>query len=450
MNYHSIMPIQSNLDTESNYYKVDDLMVGDYIQNFGNYNYGLNTWRVVDKTSDGVLIIMDRVFTRAFDAPRPLGDPSRLPYNSILSTTGSATIEGSREQFGSNFWYESDLKYYLNGEFFDQFSEGEQNAIATVKQTQTIWRGDTESSFVPPSALSLGTVSVATDASVTGTVQQHVNRMDSLGSDFNPGDKSISMGTSIHDHSASYKKLQTYNIYDKVFIQDLMQAEAISRLPLKNVNGLPYARGVDAQGNPIPTWTRSPFMDHDVNKNGQFGDALVIASLDSAELSGIFMGTGAASDDRGGVLPMMYLDNRVSFKAVGEFKANPGESVVNRPSSIDGQNTGWVSFEVVDTVSVTFVVNGDVYYKINVPWGSSLTRIHQILFELGLDFGSFEFDDTQDDYAVIVEQPNNGGMLDRLIVDFIQLGNSFKNLGLIFLIVYLLIDLNKGGVRHEF
>ncbi|MDR3021694.1 MAG: DUF6273 domain-containing protein, partial [Clostridiales bacterium] len=319
---HSVPQIHGymNYNDDENFYTVDDLVIGDYIENFGHYMAdGQNTWRVVDKTEDGILLRYDRAFDHIFDAPRPLGDPNRLPYNSVLSWTNGGEFPYNRESDGSNFWYESDLRGFLNGEFFEHFSEGEQNLIASVKQTQTFWRGENNSEFEDKQ---FGTISVATHSQVTGGTEQHVNRMDMLFLDeFNPGEQSMGMASTTDDHSKNYANLATYNIYDKVFIWDLIQAESISHSDLRNQNGLRYARGIDFEGNPVFTWTRTPFMEHGNNK-GISGSALVLTGSIS-ERTGIDMGVEAANTVRIpegngiydhtsiGVLPMVYLDNSV-------------------------------------------------------------------------------------------------------------------------------------------
>ncbi|MDR1138671.1 MAG: hypothetical protein LBK70_02215 [Clostridiales bacterium] len=372
-------------------YGYSDVLVGDYM------TIGGIRWRVIAKdATNGFKLRVDRTLgTAQFDAkrslPRTPGELIDRPaINSVISTNtrsrATTIIPENRLGTGSNFYWESDIRAYLTGEFLNKFVSYELNQINTVKQALNFWWGDHVASVNSSGqqvADGQGVYSAATNARYTDlydqtsgdAINRHFDRFDQnsplyKGKPATSSESEIkaplagqtapqlanTTGTSYTTAGMGFNNnlyiilgnLPTYWLSDKVFVPSLWDAYNIPT-DLKNAKGATYRAALDASGADQGYFTTTPNLDRNQGKNMAIGSSLL----------GVTKGGGSAyyasaTEDDDSLVPMMYLKANTELDAIRSIARNTGENLVQRPTYVTNTQTtdnyttrrGWREFAI--------------------------------------------------------------------------------------------------------
>jgi len=120
--------------------------------------FGGVTWRVVAKDENGIMVRADKAVTiMPFDEPRSMigwkGNLEKAPFNGewLVTEDGEGVDSDKylpsnkterRNEYGSNFYFESSVRQWLLDNFYQGLSEQEKSSIVNVIQGQEFWFGE--------------------------------------------------------------------------------------------------------------------------------------------------------------------------------------------------------------------------------------------------------------------------------------------------------------------
>ena len=336
-------------------YSASDLMIGDYIQDFGGI-----TWRVVDDAnlstnglvlrSDGLIKTTRWDFEIEEDSPRAFNRKIRRQ-----GTEDFFDMSGS----SNNFYYETEIRRYLNDEFLTNFSQIEINQISVVPKEYTVYPGLFKQNF----ELSGGhKLEALTSGAVLGTEEdKFVNRFastDQLGGTGltlkEPEGALDSVGLSYTESFDSvntmFAKLRTYELNDMVYVPSILDfLHLYSNTNLKNKLGSSYAAVVSSEGKAVYAQSTTPLMGNgwvNGSYNSQFrGDSYF--GWTGADKLGVHR-MGSTNLEIGHCTLMLHLKPDTMFFNTGEAALNPGEIEESRPSVVGAGDTGYRNFVLYD------------------------------------------------------------------------------------------------------
>lgn len=354
-------------DVGDNTYSASDLIVGDYIDGFGGMK-----WRVVGKDDSGIKLLANTTI-----GPMEMIKADAIVYNTIINFDGIDHINDR----GSNLYFESEIRRYLNDEFLDQFSQSELESIQDTTYDTTVWPGHFKSQFemeYGPSPVTnpLKTVNVSTEKSLLGgdvSEEKYINRfvpkseVGGTGLTLNVPKDAVD---SVHLPGASadvtynvildkYRHLSTYSLSDKVYIPSILEYYDIrDNTGLKNEEGNSVIRTQDSSGHySFGIWTRSPNMTANFQEQ-DFGDtkmrSLVAGGSYYTLSEKVYLGSNSARygdspTDYPDVVPMLNLKLDTKFYNLSVATYNKNEEQVTRPTQVGESNQDYRNFVVYDS-----------------------------------------------------------------------------------------------------
>ena len=231
-----------------------DIKVGDYVK-MGNYNNASILWRCVSIDDNGPLMLADKIVdTLAYDAK-----------TNDNSTSKSHSRSYKRDDYGSNYWKDSNMRSWLN-------------STASAGNVDWLCGNPPKDGYVSGAgaynqkAGFLNAFSKAEIAAMKTVTQRSLVSHPEYNKGIVEGDANSDLYyyTDISYAAINYDSAYFENTTEKVFLLDVKQANAV----WKNLNG--YYVAYNNDGMAWPYWLRTPVTDcnHDmryISASGQVG-----------------------------------------------------------------------------------------------------------------------------------------------------------------------------------
>jgi len=320
-----------------------DLAIGDYINDFGNYNGNDLRWRVISKDEQGVMIRTERVLSNADGVAdlMPYSDtsdavPDGYPHKSEfvnqqadLNEFGSNPIV-NRVDNGTNFWAQSTARYFLQTDFLSSFNQEQMQAIVSKPSVETLlWWVEvvsalsgttTDITYMGGTRLRYKVIGTFTEASnITGKPTQLQGR------------KKQHVPTVFNYDKYSQAETHIYYIYDNApyYMADDMVFFAPTNIlldlnsQLKNPNGERFTKSLDFNNNVVVSTTSTPitcWYDDVDYAYGSRGPSGMVAYDEDGNVRERFANTAM------GYQPCIYLDNDTLLSQTGQAPNIPNET----------------------------------------------------------------------------------------------------------------------------
>ena len=231
-----------------------DIKVGDYVK-MGTYNNASILWRCVSIDDNGPLMLADRIIdTLAYDAK-----------TNDNSTSKSHSRSYKRDDYGSNYWKDSNMRSWLNS----TASAGNVDWLCGNPPKDGYVSG--EGAYNQKAGF-LNAFSKAEIAAMKTVTQRSLVSHPEYNKGIVNGDANSDLYyyTDISEAVANYDNSYFETTTEKVFLLDVKQANAV----WKNLNG--YYVAYNNNGMAWPYWLRTPVTDcnHDmryISSSGQVG-----------------------------------------------------------------------------------------------------------------------------------------------------------------------------------
>ena len=231
-----------------------DIKVGDYVK-MGTYNNASILWRCVSIDDNGPLMLADRIIdTLAYDAK-----------TNDNSTSKSHSRSYKRDDYGSNYWKDSNMRSWLNS----TASAGNVDWLCGNPPKDGYVSG--EGAYNQKAGF-LNAFSKAEIAAMKTVTQRSLVSHPEYNKGIVNGDANSDLYyyTDISEAVANYDNAYFETTTEKVFLLDVKQANAV----WKNLNG--YYVAYNNNGMAWPYWLRTPVTDcnHDmryISSSGQVG-----------------------------------------------------------------------------------------------------------------------------------------------------------------------------------
>lgn len=231
-----------------------DIKVGDYIK-MGTYNNTSILWRCVSIDDNGPLMLADKIVdTLAYDAK-----------TNDNSTSKSHSRSYKRDDYGSNYWKDSNMRSWLNS----TASAGNVDWLCGNPPKDGYVSG--EGAYNQKAGF-LNAFSKAEIAAMKTVTQRSLVSHPEYNKGIVNGDANSDLYyyTDISEAVANYDNSYFETTTEKVFLLDVKQANAV----WKNLNG--YYVAYNNNGMAWPYWLRTPVTDcnHDmryISSSGQVG-----------------------------------------------------------------------------------------------------------------------------------------------------------------------------------
>ena len=231
-----------------------DIKVGDYVK-MGTYNNASILWRCVSIDDNGPLMLADKIVdTLAYDAK-----------TNDNSTSKSHSRSYKRDDYGSNYWKDSNMRSWLN-------------STASAGNVDWLCGNPPKDGYVSgvgaynQKAGFLNAFSKAEIAAMKTVTQRSLVSHPEYNKGIVNGDANSDLYyyTDISEAVANYDNAYFETTTEKVFLLDIKQANAV----WKNLNG--YYVAYNNNGMAWPYWLRTPVTDcnHDmryISSSGQVG-----------------------------------------------------------------------------------------------------------------------------------------------------------------------------------
>lgn len=231
-----------------------DIKVGDYVK-MGTYNNASILWRCVSIDDNGPLMLADKIVdTLAYDAK-----------TNDNSTSKSHSRSYKRDDYGSNYWKDSNMRSWLN-------------STASAGNVDWLCGNPPKDGYVSgvgaynQKAGFLNAFSKAEIAAMKTVTQRSLVSHPEYNKGIVNGDANSDLYyyTDISEAVANYDNAYFETTTEKVFLLDVKQANAV----WKNLNG--YYVAYNNNGMAWPYWLRTPVTDcnHDmryISSSGQVG-----------------------------------------------------------------------------------------------------------------------------------------------------------------------------------
>ena len=231
-----------------------DIKVGDYVK-MGTYNNASILWRCVSIDDNGPLMLADKIVdTLAYDAK-----------TNDNSTSKSHSRSYKRDDYGSNYWKDSNMRSWLN-------------STAAAGKVDWLCGNPPKDGYVSgegaynQKAGFLNAFSKAEIAAMKTVTQRSLVSHPEYNKGIVNGDANSDLYyyTDISEAVANYDNAYFETTTEKVFLLDVKQANAV----WKNLNG--YYVAYNNSGMAWPYWLRTPVTDcnHDmryISSSGQVG-----------------------------------------------------------------------------------------------------------------------------------------------------------------------------------
>lgn len=231
-----------------------DIKVGDYVK-MGTYNNASILWRCVSIDDNGPLMLADKIVdTLAYDAK-----------TNDNSTSKSHSRSYKRDDYGSNYWKDSNMRSWLN-------------STAEAGKVDWLCGNPPKDGYVSgegaynQKAGFLNAFSKAEIAAMKTVTQRSLVSHPEYNKGIVNGDANSDLYyyTDISEAVANYDNSYFETTTEKVFLLDVKQANAV----WKNLNG--YYVAYNNSGMAWPYWLRTPVTDcnHDmryISSSGQVG-----------------------------------------------------------------------------------------------------------------------------------------------------------------------------------
>ena len=231
-----------------------DIKVGDYVK-MGTYNNASILWRCVSIDDNGPLMLADKIVdTLAYDAK-----------TNDNSTSKSHSRSYKRDDYGSNYWKDSNMRSWLN-------------STAEAGKVDWLCGNPPKDGYVSGAgaynekAGFLNAFSKAEIAAMKTVTQRSLVSHPEYNKGIVNGDANSDLYyyTDISEAVANYDNSYFETTTEKVFLLDVKQANAV----WKNLNG--YYVAYNNNGMAWPYWLRTPVTDcnHDmryISSSGQVG-----------------------------------------------------------------------------------------------------------------------------------------------------------------------------------
>ena len=231
-----------------------DIKVGDYVK-MGTYNNASILWRCVSIDDNGPLMLADKIVdTLAYDAK-----------TNDNSTSKSHSRSYKRDDYGSNYWKDSNMRSWLN-------------STASAGNVDWLCGNPPKDGYVSgvgaynQKAGFLNAFSKAEIAAMKAVTQRSLVSHPEYNKGIVDGDANSDLYyyTDISEAVANYDNAYFETTTEKVFLLDVKQANAV----WKNLNG--YYVAYNNNGMAWPYWLRTPVTDcnHDmryISSSGQVG-----------------------------------------------------------------------------------------------------------------------------------------------------------------------------------
>ena len=231
-----------------------DIKVGDYVK-MGTYNNASILWRCVSIDDNGPLMLADKIVdTLAYDAK-----------TNDNSTSKSHSRSYKRDDYGSNYWKDSNMRSWLN-------------STASAGNVDWLCGNPPKDGYVSgvgaynQKAGFLNAFSKAEIAAMKTVTQRSLVSHPEYNKGIVNGDENSDLYyyTDISEAVANYDNSYFETTTEKVFLLDVKQANAV----WKNLNG--YYVAYNNNGMAWPYWLRTPVTDcnHDmryISSSGQVG-----------------------------------------------------------------------------------------------------------------------------------------------------------------------------------
>lgn len=231
-----------------------DIKVGDYVK-MGTYNNASILWRCVSIDDNGPLMLADKIVdTLAYDAK-----------TNDNSTSKSHSRSYKRDDYGSNYWKDSNMRSWLNS----TASAGNVDWLCGNPPKDGYVSG--EGAYNQKAGF-LNAFSKAEIAAMKTVTQRSLVSHPEYNKGIVNGDANSDLYyyTDISEAVANYDNSYFETTTEKVFLLDVKQANAV----WKNLNG--YYVAYNNNGMAWPYWLRTPVTDcnHDmryISSSGQVG-----------------------------------------------------------------------------------------------------------------------------------------------------------------------------------
>ncbi len=231
-----------------------DIKVGDYVK-MGTYNNASILWRCVSIDDNGPLMLADKIVdTLAYDAK-----------TNDNSTSKSHSRSYKRDDYGSNYWKDSNMRSWLN-------------STASAGNVDWLCGNPPKDGYVSgvgaynEKAGFLNAFSKSEIAAMKTVTQRSLVSHPEYNKGIVDGDANSDLYyyTDISEAVANYDNAYFETTTEKVFLLDVKQANAV----WKNLNG--YYVAYNNSGMAWPYWLRTPVTDcnHDmryISSSGQVG-----------------------------------------------------------------------------------------------------------------------------------------------------------------------------------
>ena len=231
-----------------------DIKVGDYVK-MGTYNNASILWRCVSIDDNGPLMLADKIVdTLAYDAK-----------TNDNSTSKSHSRSYKRDDYGSNYWKDSNMRSWLNS----TAAEGKVDWLCGNPPKDGYVSGvgayNEKAGFL--NAFSKSEIAAMKTVTQRSLVSHPEYNKGIVNGDAN---SDLYYYTDISEAVANYDNSYFETTTEKVFLLDVKQANAV----WKNLNG--YYVAYNNNGMAWPYWLRTPVTDcnHDmryISSSGQVG-----------------------------------------------------------------------------------------------------------------------------------------------------------------------------------
>ena len=231
-----------------------DIKVGDYVK-MGTYNNASILWRCVSIDDNGPLMLADRIIdTLAYDAK-----------TNDNSTSKSHSRSYKRDDYGSNYWKDSNMRSWLNS----TAAEGKVDWLCGNPPKDGYVSGagayNEKAGFL--NAFSKSEIAAMKTVTQSSLVSHPEYNKGIVNGDAN---SDLLYYTDISYAAINYDSAYFETTTEKVFLLDVKQANAV----WKNLNG--YYVAYNNDGMAWPYWLRTPVTDcnHDmryISSSGQVG-----------------------------------------------------------------------------------------------------------------------------------------------------------------------------------
>ena len=231
-----------------------DIKVGDYVK-MGTYNNASILWRCVSIDDNGPLMLADRIIdTLAYDAK-----------TNDNSTSKSHSRSYKRDDYGSNYWKDSNMRSWLNS----TAAEGKVDWLCGNPPKDGYVSGvgayNEKAGFLNAFSKSeIAAMKTVTQRSLVSHPEYNKGIVDG------DANSDLLYYTDISEAMANYDSSYFETTTEKVFLLDVKQANAV----WKNLKG--YYVAYNNDGMAWPYWLRTPVTDcnHDmryISSSGQVG-----------------------------------------------------------------------------------------------------------------------------------------------------------------------------------